>query len=256
MENNKYKPTEAIKQNALIGKVLKTKYQRENAENLLFSYSDLIEKADKVLSEKDITLSEVKSLYFRLLQLEKGYNNSFVKEDGGPNDSTIGFLLCGGGAAIAWCEGILKQQEIIKNLDNSKYKDEKDKSWFSNISVEKSVNTELKQATYIVLEPDVVDLHGDTYDEETVRKACHNFNCSSTVSPNLFHITTTETFSIVESYITPVEFILDNQVIKKGTWLCVLQYHDDLLWQAAKDGEIQGVSIGALATVEILDKGE
>ena len=42
--------------------------------------------------------------------------------------------------------------------------------------VAKAVNEELMQATYVVMAPDEVDLHGDTVTEEEIRKACFNFN--------------------------------------------------------------------------------
>ena len=60
------------------------------------------------------------------------------------------------------------------------------------VQVVKSVNEELKQATFVVMVPDEVDLHGDIIAEDEVRKACHNFNkhCNQA---NLFHITKTAT---------------------------------------------------------------
>ena len=39
------------------------------------------------------------------------------------------------------------------------------------VPVVKSVNEELRQATYVVLVPDEVDLHGDIVSEDEVRKA-------------------------------------------------------------------------------------
>ena len=44
------------------------------------------------------------------------------------------------------------------------------------VQITKAVNEELKQATFLVLAPDEVDLQGDTYSADEVRKACHNFN--------------------------------------------------------------------------------
>lgn len=122
-----------------------------------------------------------------------------------------------------------------------------------SVQVVKSTNDELKQATFIVMLPDEVDMHGDITSEEEVRKACHNFNefCRQ---PNLFHIESTELFSIVESYISPVDFKLNEEEVKKGTWLATIQVKDDNLWALIKSGEISGLSIGAIATVETLDE--
>lgn len=113
------------------------------------------------------------------------------------------------------------------------------------VEIVKAVNEELKQATFIVMVPDEVDLHGDIISEEEVRKACHNFNrfCGQA---NLFHITKTNTFEFAESYIVPTDIVLGDKFVKKGTWLAVVQALDDNLWELIKSGEINGLSIGAL----------
>ena len=123
------------------------------------------------------------------------------------------------------------------------------------LQVQKAVNEELRQATFIVMVPDEVDLHGDVTTEEEVRKACHNFNKHS-MKANLFHLVETTTFEFAESYIAPVDFILGSKEVKKGTWLCTIQCLDDDLWSLIKSGKINGVSIGALATVETLEEDE
>lgn len=119
--------------------------------------------------------------------------------------------------------------------------------------VAKSVNEELMQATFIVMVPEETDLQGDITSEEEVRKACHNYNefCRK---PNLFHIGATDTFSIAESYIAPVDFTLGEQAVTKGTWLATIQVHDDDLWTLIKSGEVSGLSIGAMASVETLEE--
>lgn len=111
---------------------------------------------------------------------------------------------------------------------------------------------ELKQATFIVMVPDEVDLHGDITDASEIRKACYNFNkfCRQ---PNLFHISGTDSFEFAESYIAPVDMQIGEQLIKSGTWLATVQVHDDDLWEAIKSGEVDGLSIGALAYTEELE---
>ena len=114
------------------------------------------------------------------------------------------------------------------------------------VQVVKSVNEELKQATFIVLAPNEVDLHGDIISEEEVRKACYNFNKYSNQA-NLFHITKTATFEFAESFIAPVDFVLGDTLVSKGTWLATVQVLNDDLWELVKTGEVNGLSIGALA---------
>jgi hypothetical protein len=110
---------------------------------------------------------------------------------------------------------------------------------------------ELKQAVFIVMVPDEPDLHGDITSAAEIQKACHNFNkfCRQ---PNLFHVSKTDSFEFAESYIAPVDFTIGEEVIKAGTWLANVQFLNDDLWQAVKDGEISGLSIGALAVAEDL----
>ena len=117
----------------------------------------------------------------------------------------------------------------------------------------KSNSAELKQAMFIVMIPDDVDLHGDITSEEEVRKACFNFNqfCRQA---NLFHVSNTETFSFCESYVMPVDCNIEGIDIKKGTWVATIQVKDDNLWELIKSGECNGLSIGALASTEEINK--
>lgn len=123
----------------------------------------------------------------------------------------------------------------------------------SNVPIFKQAQEELKQATFLVLSPDEVDLHGDIYDATEVRKACHNFNTHCRKA-NLLHLFDTESFSIVESYISPVEMQMGETIIKAGSWLSVLQFNDDEIWEGVKSGDYSGVSIGGVAQAESLEE--
>ena len=124
-----------------------------------------------------------------------------------------------------------------------------------NIQVVKATNEELKQATFLVLAPDEVDLHGDIYSADEVRKACHNFN-QHCMKANLLHLVETDTFDIVESYISPVDMVLNDVIIKAGSWMSVLQVHSEVVWSDIKNGSLTGVSIGGRATTEYLEEEE
>ena len=125
----------------------------------------------------------------------------------------------------------------------------------TNIPIIKQANEELKQATFLVLSPDEVDLHGDVYDANEVRKACHNFNTYCRKA-NLLHLFDTKTFSVVESYIAPVGMQIGEQAIKAGDWISVLQFHCDEIWSEVKAGNYCSVSIGATANAEDLEGGQ
>lgn len=119
----------------------------------------------------------------------------------------------------------------------------------SGFMMSKSLNEELMQATFIALEPETVDLHGDVYSVSEVRKACHNFN-SFCEKAYIDHAVETEDVSIVESYIAPSDLEINGEQVKKGTWLVVMQANTPELWQDIKCGKYNGVSIAAYATCE------
>lgn len=126
---------------------------------------------------------------------------------------------------------------------------EKEKDSITKVPIIKALDEKLMQATFVVMIPDVPDLHGDVTSELEVLKACHNFNKFCRKS-NLFHMVQTETFDIAESYITPVDIVIGDKFVTKGTWLAVVQVNDIDLWNMIEDGTVNGLSIGAMAIVE------
>lgn len=126
---------------------------------------------------------------------------------------------------------------------------EKEKDSITKVPIIKALDEKLMQATFVVMVPSEVDLHGDITSELEVLKACHNFNkfCRK---GNLFHVAQTETFDIAESYIVPVDIFIGDKFVKKGTWLAVVQANDPNLWALIENGTINGLSIGCHAIVE------
>ena len=116
--------------------------------------------------------------------------------------------------------------------------------------IAKSLNEELQQVTYVAMKPGV-DLHGDMVDLETVRLAKESFN-KSAQRANLFHITMTDSFEVIESYLIPCDVTLNEHFVEKGSWLMTLQVHDSDVWEMIKSEDINGISIGAMAEVEDL----
>lgn len=68
----------------------------------------------------------------------------------------------------------------------------------SVVEVTKALDEEQRMALFVVLAPDTVDLHGDTYSTEEVEKACNNFNVYCNKA-NIFHAVETEEAQIVQS---------------------------------------------------------
>lgn len=123
------------------------------------------------------------------------------------------------------------------------------------VSITKSVDSEQRRALFVAMEPDVFDAHGDITSEAEVEKACNNFN-KYCMRANLFHRVETDAVDIQQSFITPTDIELDTgRVIRKGSWLMWMHFPEDnevsdRLWEMVKDGEVNGISIGARATVE------
>ncbi len=110
----------------------------------------------------------------------------------------------------------------------------------------------------IVMEPDIVDLHGDTYSEAEVRKAAHTFMQDFGNTGVMHKFIVNDEVKILESYVAPVDMELsdaDGNVvkIKKGTWLMTVRVLDDTLWKSVKTGDFTGFSIGGVATVQTLE---
>jgi len=248
-----YKPTEAVLDNIQRGIALKSKYKRNSLSN---QQLDVVMQKAKELG-KEFTLDQVKNVYIQLSKLEKVDLRKRL-HDGGPTDDAIKYYALGGSAGLAWSRMVLKQADILashtKEITQAEINKQED-SIEGKIPVVKALNEDLMQGLYVVLEPDAIDAHGDTYNATEVRKACENFN-KAVVKANLFHMIDTTAFDIVESYISPVDMIFGEQVIKAGTWLAKLQFNDDDLWQAVLDGKFSGVSIGAMASVEYLEEGD
>ena len=127
-----------------------------------------------------------------------------------------------------------------------------------DVNVVKSVEPEKREALFVVLSPDEVDLHGDIYSEEEVEKACDNFN-EHCRQANLLHQIQTDSIHFAQSYITPVGFTTDKGVeVKKGAWVAKVKFKEndpvaDAAFEMVKAGKLTGLSIGAKATADELD---
>lgn len=257
MSQKSYKPTTAMRNNAKRGLALREKWKRgglDAKEAKSEGVGSGVARARDIING-NLSLDTVKRMYSFFSRHEKNYQPKKRMPDGGPTAGTISNLLWAGPAGFAWARSILKKEGIIKSYTKEITEDEMNTEELItgfDQQIHKALNEELMQATYVVLVPNEVDLHNDTYDEVEVRKACHNFN-SHAMKANLYHLIDTDGFSIAESYISPSEFYLDDTFIQKGTWLVTLQFHDEELWQGVKSGEFQGVSISGMANVETLE---
>jgi len=255
-----YKPSQAMVNNAKRGLALREKYGRGGLDTREAGKQGIgsgVARARDII-EGNLSLDTVKRMYSFFSRHEKNYQPKKKMPDGGATAGTIAYLTWGGSAGFAWARSILKKEGIVKSYNKDITDLElntEDELPGVKLPITKAVDEDLKQATFIVMVPDEVDLHGDVTTEAEVRKACHNFNKYS-MKANLFHLVETDTFEFCESYCAPSDFVLGDKFVRKGTWLATIQSLDDSLWTLIKSGEINGLSIGALASVQDIENNE
>jgi len=99
-----------------------------------------------------------------------------------------------------------------------------------------------------VLVPNEPDWYGDIISEEEIRKAAtkwlHEYR-----KVGIFHKNELEDTQarVVDSFIAPVDLVLDNKKIKRGTWLLGIEIKDNTLWGMIETGKISGLSMEGVA---------
>ena len=236
-----YTTTQAMRNAAKQGLALREKYGRGGLSTQEAGKAGIgsgVARASDIISGS-LSLESVKRMHAFFSRHQKNFRPSVKESDGGPTAGTIAWKLWGSSAGAAWARGILRREGLLKSMDK--------------LQVVKSANQELKQATFIAMLPDSVDLHGDFTSAEEVRKAMESFN-KSEKRANLFHVQMSNSFEVLESYLAPVDFMLNEEFVAKGTWLMTLQVKDNAVWDLIKSGEINGISIGAKANVETIEE--
>lgn len=136
-----------------------------------------------------------------------------------------------------WGEVDRKMDYIQKRLKENKKKVE--------IECEILKSNDEKQIVYgIVLEPNVVDAHGDFISKDEIEKSCHFFMLNSQMIG--YQHKKVAPAKVVESYISPVDFDMGHQMVKKGSWILGVKVLDEDKWNEIKEGKLTGFSIGAL----------
>lgn len=101
----------------------------------------------------------------------------------------------------------------------------------------------------VIYEPNTPDTHGEWMSKETLVKAQADFTAaqaSGAVTENLFHLYDTKLFTIESTWIQPeldVSVVGSGEIIKAGTWVAKVQYHDKGLWDLKKAGVVGGLSV-------------
>ena len=112
------------------------------------------------------------------------------------------------------------------------------------------VDLEKEEERYVlgvVLEPEEEDAQGDIYSAEEVRQTAHKFMDEYRNIGYMHDKMVNNKVAILESFLSPEGFSINEKSVKKGTWLLGLRIKDDSLWDQIKSGEITGLSIGGSA---------
>ena len=111
------------------------------------------------------------------------------------------------------------------------------------VKILKAVEDEEKRLVYgIVLRPNDIDSQIDIMTPREVEKTCHFYMA---VHGIIGYRHRKEIQAIpVESYIAPVNFMLDLKEVKKGDWVLVTFIADDEIWADIQSGKINGYSVG------------
>lgn len=118
-------------------------------------------------------------------------------------------------------------------------------------------NDEEQTVTGVVLQPEVTDGQGDIYDASVIKDAAYGYlmNYNKSTELGLQHKEFVKgRFALVESYLTPLDIAIGNNVVKQGSWVMTVKVLDPKIWKLVKDGKITGFSIGGKARVQQLKK--
>lgn len=100
----------------------------------------------------------------------------------------------------------------------------------------------------IVYEPMKQDTQGDYATEKDIQEACYYF-MEHTLKFKVMHKGNfiTNKVRILENYIAPSDMVIENQKVKKGSWIIVLRILDKKIWKEVKEGKLTGFSMAGIA---------
>lgn len=100
--------------------------------------------------------------------------------------------------------------------------------------------------TGIVYEPLTEDSHGNYMTEDEITKACYWY------SENGDHVDLQHSFepldgaTVVENWVAKADFKIDEEKVKKGSWLMTIKVTNGDIWKGIENGEITGLSMGGI----------
>lgn len=114
-------------------------------------------------------------------------------------------------------------------------------------------DNELHHITGIVYEPMVEDAHDNYMTEEEIQKAAYWFAKNGDKIDMQHNFEECDACTVVETWVAKADFSLDDEPIKKGTWLMTVEIADDDIWQKVEKKEITGFSMGGIGKYSAID---
>lgn len=105
---------------------------------------------------------------------------------------------------------------------------------------------ESHHVTGIVYEPMAEDSQGNYMTEAEITKAAYWFAKNSGQVDIQHSFKPFEGGAVVESWIAKADFAIDEEQVKKGTWLMTVEVTDPEIWESIEKGDITGFSMGGI----------
>lgn len=110
---------------------------------------------------------------------------------------------------------------------------------------------EKRVVTGVVLQPEVVDAHGDIYSADVIEDSAYQFmldyadkQAQLGLQHNSFRSYETR-MGLVESYVVQKNTKIGARMVKKGSWVMSWKIFDNEIWKQVKGKKLNGFSIGA-----------
>ena len=138
----------------------------------------------------------------------------------------------------------LLRADVLELMDDYSEDVKKDEPT-ANFSVRK-VDEEQRVVGGVVYEPDLEDAQGDMATAEEIEKAAYYF-METSQQIKVMHQGRAINAKVIECFISPADFEIEGQTVRKGSWWMSVRVNDDEAWEAVKSGEITGFSMGGVA---------
>ncbi len=132
-----------------------------------------------------------------------------------------------------------KRQFLLKKADDGK-------ASFTTYGRIVKTDTENHYVTGIVYEPMTEDSHGDYMTEDEITKAAYYFAKNGDKVDLQHSFEPLDGATVVENWVAKADFKIDNEEIRKGTWLMTVEVTDADIWDKIEKGKITGFSMGGV----------